>query len=100
MVICPSCGKNVAQPGPPVRLDEIKSAIERLGAKDRSMLHRWLLAKFDIHGEPLPQTHNELVRRNQMEFVDAIVAKRGPLDEDNVRDLELLFGGTEADEPQ
>lgn len=54
-MVCPACGKNVEPPGPPVRLEEIKSAIERLGAKDRSMLRPWLLAKFDVRGEPNPK---------------------------------------------
>lgn len=36
-------------------LDEIKSLIAKMSASDRAMLRPWILARFDVQGNPMPR---------------------------------------------
>lgn len=53
-MVCPHCGHTIALSEPPPTLAAVKTLIERLAAKDRSMLRPWLLAKFDVQGQSNP----------------------------------------------
>lgn len=88
-MICSAGGRD-DKPDQPISVEEIKAAIERLGAKDRSMLLPWLLVKFDVQGRSERHAHTE-VQQAPRQLVDAIVAQSGPVDEANVNELEWLF---------